>query len=365
MLNLRYDDEMPLVVRRKSPWKWKGTRHTRGPEVVWVPGAFKLEHLQPVEPILFWNFSNFFTFILGSQFLLPQNANNGSWENYQNSQYGWDWGVSVPRAFKLDHLQPFKPIWFWNFSCFFTFILGSQFLLPQRANNGKREILATSNLDETEGFQCLGHSNWTTCSPLSQFCSEIFPLFSLSYWGPILFTPDNGKWEKGFTQKTDEIFWGIQIWPAWFRWKRFQTFYPAGVIDVWCINLRPRSALNRARLRRVRPVRRPFLRSGIVWIKGSVAIWKKFRDLFYAQTKLGGLSERKVTRSNFNLDQESTHHPEHMKREGNSVDLGLLEGHVVIFLRAVNTQEFYIVTNETTTSWWRTWLLPLPRDRSR
>ena len=110
--------------------------------------------------------------------------------NSPNSQYGGDWGVSVPGAFKLDHLQPFKPILSWNFSNFFTFILGSQFLLPQRANNGKREILPTSNMDETEGFQCLGPSNWTTCSPLSQFHSEHFQTLSLSYWGPILITPE-------------------------------------------------------------------------------------------------------------------------------------------------------------------------------
>ena len=37
--------------------------------------------------------------------------------------------------------------------------------------------------DKTEGFQCLGHSNWIICSPLSPFCSENFPTFSLSYWG--------------------------------------------------------------------------------------------------------------------------------------------------------------------------------------
>ena len=63
------------------------------------------------------------------------------------------------------------------------------FLLPQRANNGKREILPTPEMDETEGFQCLGHSNWTTCSPLSPFCSEIFPTFSLSYWGANSYYP--------------------------------------------------------------------------------------------------------------------------------------------------------------------------------
>ena len=37
-----------------------------------MPGAFKLDHLQPLEPILSQNIMNFFTFILGGQFLLPQ-----------------------------------------------------------------------------------------------------------------------------------------------------------------------------------------------------------------------------------------------------------------------------------------------------
>ena len=48
----------------------------------------------------------------------------------------------MPGAFKLDHLLPFKPILFGNFSNFFTFIQGSQFLLPQsqRANNEKGEF---------------------------------------------------------------------------------------------------------------------------------------------------------------------------------------------------------------------------------
>ena len=71
-----------------------------------MAGAFRLEHLQPFEPILFWTFSNFFTFILGSLFLLPQRANYGKGEFSQLSIYGWDWGVSVPGAFRLEHLQP-------------------------------------------------------------------------------------------------------------------------------------------------------------------------------------------------------------------------------------------------------------------
>ena len=85
----------------------------------------------------------------------------------------------MPSAFKLDHLQPFKPILFPNYDTFLTFILGansyyptgpfatlsahfvskllhlsrihtgSQFLLPQRANNGEMGILTTLEKNET------------------------------------------------------------------------------------------------------------------------------------------------------------------------------------------------------------------------
>ena len=61
------------------------------------------------------------------------------------SRKEWDSGFWVPWAFKLDHLHPFQPILFWQFSNFFTFILGSPFLLPQRANNGKREFSQLQN----------------------------------------------------------------------------------------------------------------------------------------------------------------------------------------------------------------------------
>ena len=43
----------------------------------------------------------------------------------------------MPGAFKLDHLQPIKPLWFRYFSNFSTFILGSQFLLPRGPIMGK------------------------------------------------------------------------------------------------------------------------------------------------------------------------------------------------------------------------------------
>ena len=37
-------------------------------------------------------------------------------------------------------------------------------------------------MDKTERFQCLGNSNWTICSLLSQFCSQYFQTFSPLYW---------------------------------------------------------------------------------------------------------------------------------------------------------------------------------------
>ena len=43
--------------------------------------------------------------------------------NSLNSRNGPDRGVSVPGAFKMDHLQPVKPILSPKFYNFFTFIL--------------------------------------------------------------------------------------------------------------------------------------------------------------------------------------------------------------------------------------------------
>ena len=102
--------------------------------------------------------------------------------NSANFKIEWDRGHSVPGPFNLDHLHPFKPLLWWRFSNFYTFILGGQFLLTQRANNREKGILPTSKLNETESFECLGHSNLTICSPFSPFCFHIFAAFALSYW---------------------------------------------------------------------------------------------------------------------------------------------------------------------------------------
>ena len=154
-----------------------------------MPGAFKLDHLQPIKPLLFPNFPSFPPSYWEANSFYPIGLiiRKGHSSNFK---IGWDRGDQVPGAFKLDHLQPLEPILSQKIFNFSTFILGGQFLLPQRANNGKREFIQLQNLMRQRGYQCLGHSNLTICSPLSPFCPKIFSTFSLSYWEPILFTPE-------------------------------------------------------------------------------------------------------------------------------------------------------------------------------
>ena len=80
-------------------------------EGVSVPGAFKQDHFQPVKPILFCKFYNFFTFILEADSYYPRGLIMRK-RNSHNSRNGLDRGVSVPEAFKQDHFQPVKPILF-------------------------------------------------------------------------------------------------------------------------------------------------------------------------------------------------------------------------------------------------------------
>ena len=147
---------------------------------------------------------------------------------------GWYWGVWVPGVFKLGHLQQAEPLLFWNVSNFFTFILGRPILFTPEGQEWEKGIHPTLKLNETEGCQCLGHSNWTICIPLSHFCSENFPTFSISYWeansyyprGPITGKGDSSNpksgWGRGFpapgTFKLDHLhpfkpllFWKISM----------------------------------------------------------------------------------------------------------------------------------------------------------
>ena len=62
----------------------------------------------------------------------------------------------MPGAFKLDHLHSIKPFLFRKFSHFFTFILGGQFLLPQRANNVKRKFIQPQMWMRKRAFSAWG-----------------------------------------------------------------------------------------------------------------------------------------------------------------------------------------------------------------
>ena len=114
-------------------------------------------------------------------------------------------------ASKLDHLQPMKPLLFPNFLQLFHLHTVRPILITSEGQSLKIRIIPTPKMEETEGFQCLGHSNWTICIPLNPCCSENFPYVSLSYWednsyyprGPIIenknySNPKNGG-DRGFS----------------------------------------------------------------------------------------------------------------------------------------------------------------------
>ena len=113
----------------------------------------------------------------------------------RNFRKGWGRWFSMPWAFKLNHLQPFKPILFPNFSNILTFILGSPILLPQRANNEKRQF---SQLQKRMS--------------LIHFCvwkNSLFPLLAL--WG-------NKNWPPSMKVQKMQIFLNKMGWKGckWF-----------------------------------------------------------------------------------------------------------------------------------------------------
>ena len=201
-----------------------------------MPRAFNLDQLQPIKPILFWNISIFFTFILGKHFLLPQRTNNGKGEFIQ-LQYWIRQGVFIAWGIQTGPFAAHSAHFVLEIFQLFHFHTGEPILITPEGQQWKRGIQPTSKLDETEGFGCLGHSKWTICSPLSPFCSEIFPSFSPSYWGAISYYPRGLIMEKRvFSQLQNWMrqkglgTWGIQTGPfaahsAHFVLKNFHFFH--------------------------------------------------------------------------------------------------------------------------------------------
>ena len=79
----------------------------------------------------------------------------------------------------------------------FHFYTGRPILITPEGQYREKGNYPNPKLDETEGFQCLGHSNWTICSPSSHFCFHIFPSFSLSYWEANSYYPRGPIMGKG------------------------------------------------------------------------------------------------------------------------------------------------------------------------
>ena len=148
-----------------------------------------------------------------------------------NSKIGWDRGVWVPGTFKLDHLQPFQPILPWIFSYFFTFILGGHFLLPQRANNGKGEFTQLQNWMRHMDSSAWGIQTGPYAAHSAHFAMKIFHLFHLHTGEPILITQRANNEKREFSQLQKRMTprgfdaWGIQTGPFAACWVAFVLEY--------------------------------------------------------------------------------------------------------------------------------------------
>ena len=69
-----------------------------------------------------------------------------------------------------------------DFSNFFTLSLERPILITPDRGRLKMGKWKSPNLSENQEIGCLGHSNWTICSLLSQFYFPNFTIFSLSCW---------------------------------------------------------------------------------------------------------------------------------------------------------------------------------------
>ena len=102
----------------------------------------------------------------------------------------------MPGAFKLDHLQPFAQILFYQILQLFHFHAGRTILITPENGGLEMGKWISPNLGQAEDFECLGHSNWTICT---NFISQILQLYHFQAGRPILITPERrglemGKW---------------------------------------------------------------------------------------------------------------------------------------------------------------------------
>ena len=84
----------------------------------------------------------------------------------------------------------------------------------------------STEMDERHGCGCLGHSNWTICSLLSQFCSVNFPTFSLLYWEASSYYPREGQAENGKMEISQPVWDTVFSVPGAFKLDHLQQIKP-------------------------------------------------------------------------------------------------------------------------------------------
>ena len=95
------------------------------------------------------------------------------------------WAIQTgPFAAHSAHFVP-------KISTFSTFILGSQFLLPQRANNGKREFSQPQKRMRQWVFSAWNIQTGPFATLLAYFVEKEFPLFHFHTGEPILLASNN------------------------------------------------------------------------------------------------------------------------------------------------------------------------------
>ena len=102
--------------------------------------------------------------------------------NSPNCRNEWYSRFPVPGAFKLDHLLAANFVLkIFNFSHLYT---GRPILFTQEGLLWERGILPIPEMNETVGFQCLGHSNWPFTAFKAYFFTIKFQFVSPLYWEP-------------------------------------------------------------------------------------------------------------------------------------------------------------------------------------
>ena len=121
----------------------------------------------------------------------------GKWDSPRSE---WDTGFSVPRAFKLDHLQPVKLILSQKFPHLFALHTGrtNSLLLRREEGMGEQGVkIWKMGFDQKWSIQGIFGTWGNIWRLLSWLCSKVLPLFCPSYWEVQFLNTAVNKWESG------------------------------------------------------------------------------------------------------------------------------------------------------------------------